>query len=152
MRKQVLMVFLPTIAMFLAVCVPKPPSLGKYPYLALGCIIVLGVLNLRLTRIHKREMWRLERELCARHDQALRKLSALVPSEAACDHLINQSIIERLGASDNEPHYAWLEPSVKVLLRHPLRSRAPEIRILMRATAPATCHLVEVLAAVRGAL
>ena len=61
-------------------------------------------------------------ELCARHDQALRQMSALVPSEAACDHLINQSVIERLGVSDCVPHHVWLEPNVKVLLRHPPRS------------------------------
>ena len=122
MREQVLMIYLPTIAMFFAVCLPKPPAMGKYPYLALGCIIVLGLLNLRLTRIHHRVMWWLEKELCARHDQALRQMSALVPSEAACDHLINQSVIERLGVSDCVPHHVWLEPNVKVLLRHPPRS------------------------------
>lgn len=144
-----LMVFLPTIAMIGAACLEKPPKYAEYPYFILSTTIILGLFNILKTRIHLRVMWRLEKELCARHDHALRQLSALVPSEAACDHLIAQSVIERLGTSDRQPHVTWVEPSVKVLPRLPPRYRASETLTLPRSRAlplppppspiPATC-------------
>lgn len=94
--------------------IPKAPSLNNYPYYAVLACVVASVVSWRWSKIHRREMWKLERELNARYDDVLRNLATFIPSDLACDAVIRQRVNKRLRPTEDEAQHVWLEPDVKV--------------------------------------